>query len=364
MTDDEILAKWLCAECYGRAVYNGFDHGRYSRISSNLVCNTQLDIDFNGRTITALKRDRTKITEYEQDYLNPYGYIVGAPQDHQFVNFWDGMGGVKQTCWGPTVDEYSGSYSLTHSFINTQIYFADLRNDLVVYYQETGSGNGSAENDEMLGQRTVYADFGSGPGCQTIWIRDAIKLDPVLASTGNKSEIITTILTPPYDETASVSGAVHIAATDRSGYCGGVSDGCYVYGNYAVIDTDEPYDCVEGSYTELTSPEAIEAFINSWDSFGTIRLMDDFDKGEFDGATSGWVRSVPSDIADGTYPYPDFISIDPLPHGSWCIDADGNYFHSMITKASGVFNSLNGADPNEITRIREGGVVYYPIGPV
>lgn len=360
MTDGEILDKWLCAECYGRDVYPGFDHGVYSEVSCTLVSNTKMTLTFGNSSLDMLSRSTSKSASYKRDFFNNHGLVVGAIQDAQYVNFFRN---TDDGCWSDGVDEYLGDYSLTGSFVNSQIYFADLREDILVYYEEHGSYGGAASGAEPLGHQLVYADFGGqGVGCKTIFIYDAIELDVTLSASGTQSERITKGSYAPYATVNSGSGLYKIAASDNSGYCGGVSFGCYGFGNYAVVDQYKPFDCVEGSYTELVSPESIFAFRNSWESSGTNTQMDSFDASTWADYTSGWDSNTYMGFADGTYVYPNFIDIQPLPLGSWVVDSGGNYFYSMITKDLQVFNRLNADDPNEVTKLMGNNIVFYPVG--
>lgn len=362
MTDAEILDRWLCAKCYGRDVYLGFDQGIYSKVESHLASNTAIKINIGSESIDLFRRNTTKQASYVRDFFNNHGLIVGAIQDAQYVNFFRSKG---DECWGDITDEYAGSYSITTSFKNSQIYFADLRDDILVYYEETGSYSGSGSGDKPIGQQLIYADFGGqGVGCKTIFIYDAIKLEVPIGSSGLASEKITLGNYTPYQQPNSGGSTQTIAASDNSGYCGGVSFGCFGFGTYAIVDQDEPFNCTEGSYTELISPESIFAFRNSWESSGTNTTMDSFDSSTWSDYTSGWDSNIYSGFADGIYDYPDFISKYSLPKGSWVTDYKGSYFYSMLTKDSKVFNKLNTEDPNNISNLKETGIVYYPAAPL
>lgn len=362
MTDNQVLSKWLCAECYPRGVFQGFDSGVLSELSSSRIDDTKIEITFGNTSLTALERSVNKSTTYKRDYYNPYGLIVGAPQDAQFLSFWDNLGGDKQTCFGDTTDTYKGEYSNSVNFISTEIYFADLRNDIVVYYKESGNYAYQSNGNNPMGFNLAYGDFNGAVGCMSIHINDAVELPLTMQASGVRQEIITLGNHTPYTENADASGDIHIAASDRSGYCGGVSYDCYAFGNYAVIDKDKPYDCGEGSYTERVSPEAIESFSNSWESKGTLTAVDSFDYDTWSGYFSQWVNNTYQGVADGTFPYPNLIDIDPLPHGSWAVDAEGNYFHSMITRDLKTFNKLNTEDPNVYAKLPGDNIVFYPVG--
>lgn len=361
MTDDEILARWLCAECYGRYVYRSYDHGVLSSSTSTLTANTTLTATYGDKSLVLVQRAISKKTNYVRDYFDNHGVIVGAEQDNQYVGKFSSYPGVND-CWGSITDEYEGSYHTTNSFETNQIYFADLREDILVYYHEEGVYAISGEGNAPLGFNLVYADFNYGAGCQSIHINDAIKLDMVTPSIGMNKEVITLGNYTPYTEDTGGVGEISVAATDHSGYCGGVTYGCYGFGNYSVIDQSKDYDCESGSYSELVSTEDIELMRNSWDSTGTLTLMDDFDVSTWNDYTAWWRTNVFSAPVDGTYEYPSFVPIDMLPHGSFVIDAVGNYFHSMITKDLKAFNKLNDIDPNVITKLAGDNIVFYPVG--
>lgn len=361
MTDDEILAKWLCAECYGRYVYRSYDHGVRSSSASTLTSNTILTLVYGDNNLVLTRRSVSKSTKYVRDYFDNHGVIVGAEQDNQYVGKFSSYPGVND-CWGSITDEYEGGYHTINSFETNQIYFADLREDILVYYHEEGSYSISGEGSAPLGFHLAYTDFGSGPGCKSIHINDAIKLDMSTPSSGVRKEVITLGQYVPYTEATGGTGNITVAASDRSGYCGGVSYGCYGFGNYSVVDESKPHDCQEGVYTELVSSEDIELLRNSWDSTGILTAMDDFDVSTWEDYTAWWKTNVFSAPPDGIYDYPSFIEVSPLPRGSFVTDAKGNYFHSMITKDLKVFNRLNKEDPNEIIELTGDNVIFYPVG--
>jgi hypothetical protein len=359
MTDGEILTKWLCAECYGRNIYTDFDHGVKQLINSNLRNNTKISLKFNDTQIDITTRDQQKQTTYHQEFFNPHGVVFGAISDAQYVNFFGG------TCWGTPKDINKGSYSNINKFKNTQIYFADLREDIVVCYEETGDGGGSASGDHQLGRQTIYGDFGGqGAGCKSIHIYDTVMMKLTASSTGTFKETINIGDYTPYSETTTPSSSFNIASSGRSGYCGGVSYGCYTFGNYAVVDQSAPLDCKEGIYTELVSPEAIENYRNSWDSTGILKGMDDYDAQQWNDFTGTWASNLYSGYPDGVYYYPLFIEVDVLPHGSWCFDYAGNYFYSMITKDKKTFNRLNKDNPQNVDKLKDTDIIYYPLAPL
>lgn len=358
MTDAEILNLWLCAKCYGKNVYRSFDHGWRSEYSSTLTNDSKITLRYGSNTLELTTRNQTKSTMYKQDFFNNHGYIIGAEDDHQFVNFFD------SDCWGKRRNSYSGSYNNSISYKNTQIYYADLRDDILVYFSETGSCGGSASGSSPMGLHKIYADFGFGTGCKTIGIMDAILMpfNPT-GTPGVMKETIMPINYTPYSESPSQSSTdFNIASSDYSGYCGGVSAGCYAYGNYAVIDESQFHDCKEGIYTDLVKPEPIFSFRNSWDTTGVMNGMDIYDLQKWEEYTSIWFTNL-GYKADETTTYPSFVYIDVMPHGSFVTDASGNYFYSMITRDLKVFNRLNSENPDTISKLEGSGIVYYPVAP-
>ena len=357
MTDDDrILAAWLCAECYGKHFIAGFKHGVTSQIDVSATRSTTITAHIGDATITLASRNYSKTSKYKHEFFDPHGIAPNGPIDTQYVSYWSNIG---SSCWGVVKNEDAGSYSVSSQFENSMIYFADLREDLLVYAHETGNSSGSASGSAPLGNKLAYAEFNGTPGCQNINILDAIKMPLTISSTINSSELITVGGYTPSRSSLSSTRNTNVAASDRSGLCGGVAYGCYKFGNYAVVDESNPYDCHEGSYTELVSPEVLEDYLNTWDSFGTDRSMDDYDREIWNASfNEGGVNR----LADGEHTYSPPISIDSLPHGSWCFDAEGDKFYSMITADFKTFNKLNALDPKEIAELGGSGVVFYPMG--
>ena len=347
--EDAILAKWLCAGCYGAAFLQGFYNGITVQTNTSLHKATTISLTFGSTSLTLSSRNFTKTTTWDDAWFDPHGWIFNGPVDTQYASYWGELGGG-QSCWGERSREFSGSYSVDSSWLNTEIYYADLRDDILVYYQETGSHSATASGDTPMGQQLAYAAWNGSPvaACRGVNITDAIELPVTVTKPVNRHETITLGPYTPYQASSSSSTSFNVAASD---IFGSVND-------FAVIDQSKPYDCAEGSFTELVVHERLDGYRNSWDDTGTFSSMDDYDESIWVGARTAGVDNLPN----GTYAYPAFININTLPSGSFVTDATGNYFHSMITKDLKVFNRLNKEDPNEITELTGDNVVFYPIG--
>jgi hypothetical protein len=354
---ERIYKEWLCAECYGKHFIAGFKHGVTSEIVVDAVRNTQLTLNIGGTSVVLVGRNYTKHSRYKHEFFNPHGVAPNGPIDTSYVSYFDA------SCWGTESEEYAGEYSVSSAFENSQIYFADLREDILVYYHEAGSSSGSAEGNAAMGQGIAFASWQGAdrPGCRGVNTLDAIKMPINLHSSTIKKELISLGGLTPYAQSVDDPQSFNIAASDRSGYCGGVSFECNKWGEYARIDTAKPYDCAEGVYVEDALPDALEDYFNAWDAFGAFRSMDEYDRSVWDGSFN---KQGVDRIADGVHAYPSFVDIDPLPHGSWCVDAEGNRFYSQITKDLQVFNKLDTLAPETIANLTGSGVVFYPVAPV
>jgi len=367
MTSEEerVLAAWLCAGCYGRYFIAGYDSGVVSNIDTTVSRSATITVSAGATTFVAVSRQHGKTSQYHHRFFDAHALISSL--DSTYASFWSYLHGG-QTCWGDVHDEWDGAYSSALQYTNSQIYYADLREDIVVYYQEEGSQSLEGSGSSPIGrQKLAYGYFdGAGDGCKRVNILDAIKI-PVSSSVPTvKKELVTIMGYETYRESATKDIAVNAAASDYSGYAGGVAYGSYVWGNYAAIDEAQPYDCTTGDYEELASPEHLDGFYNSWDDFGTYSRMDEYDM-------SIWNQNCINEgldrLPNGTYAYPSFLEIETLPRGSWCVDGKDNYFVSQITRDSKVFNKLNTLNPTDISGLAsdddpetEDAIVYYPVG--
>jgi len=364
--EDRILAAWYCNECYGKYFLSPFKHGVTSEVTVRVVRNTDITVSFvveDGATYVVptpiIKRTYAKDSHFKFEFFDPHGTAPNGPEDTIYVSYWGDLAGG---CWGDRKPgEYSGSYSTASAFENSQIYFADLRNNILVYQHETGTSTASTSGDSAIGPILAYAEWDGSDisGCKGITAKDAIKMPLTLSPTITKKEIITLGNVVPSQKVVTDPTSFNVAASDHSGYSGGVAYDTYKWGNYTAIDQTQPFSCSEGYYTELASPENLEAYFNSWDRFGGDTSMDDYDRTVWESSFNGaGINYLP----DGAHSYPSFINIDPLPHGSWVLDAEGNRFYSMITVNLRTFNDLNSLDPQEVAELEGAGVVFYPVG--
>ena len=357
--EDEILAKWLCAGCYGKYFLAGFFNGSTVKLDTSASRNTTVTLAFvgeNGHRFEVqnpiVKRNYTKTTHWNNAWFDPHGIIFDGPRDTNYASYWGDLAGG-QRCWGERESEFNGSYAVSSDYHNSQIYFADLREDILVYYHEEGNQSASQSGSNPMGVQLAYAYWNGADeaGCRTVDIKDAIKLPISLSPHMTKKELITLGNYQPFSgQQASTNTTFNVAASD---YFASIND-------FAVIDQNKPYDCNEGVYTDLIVRERLDGYSNTWDAFGTFRAIDLYD-------ISVWNASFNEQginhLPDGVHDCPSFIEIDPMPRGSWAVDAAGNYFYSMITKDFNVFNKLNTADPNSVTQLPGNGIVFYPVAP-
>lgn len=348
--EDAILAKWLCAGCYGAYFLAGFFNGITAQTNTSVQKTTTISLTAGGISIPLTTRTFSKLTTWNDSWFDPHGWIFNGPIDSNYASYWGDLAGG-QTCWGDRERTFNGSYDVSSSWLNTEIYFADLREDILVYYQESGSHSASSSGDTPMGQQLAYAAWNGAEtaACRGVNITDAIKLPVTITKPLNRHETITRGPYTPYQYGESSTRNFNVAASD---IFGSVND-------FAVIDQSKPYDCAEGSYTELIEHERLDGYRNSWNDTGSWSDIDDYDESIWIGARSGGVDNIPN----GTYDYPSFININPLPRGSWAVDAAGNYFYSMLTRDMHTFNKLNTTDPNSVTKLPGNGIVFYPVAP-
>jgi hypothetical protein len=346
MTEDQKIAyiKWLCAECYGKYFISGMIGGMTSDAKISVSRTTDLSVTVGGQKISLIRRSYTKSSTYLMEFLNVHGVAPDGPVDTVYQSYFDA------TCWGEKHQAYSGEYSMNNEYENSTICYADLRNNIIVYYNETGKNGTKAAGSAPIGRVLAYAAFDGSetPGCKGVNALDAIRLNLNVTYNTTNKEVITLGSYTPYNDSSSSNLQKAVAASDRSGYCGGVSFECYPWGGYSVVKTCDPTE------PELISPESLEAFRNTWDTYGTLDAMDRYDEELFYAA---WFNST-GHVEPGLYDYPSFVAIDVLPHGSWMVDAGGNYFHSMITYDSKKFDRLNNDNPAKYLALSLSGVTY------
>lgn len=368
---DRVLAAWLCNECYRRVFIAGFKHGVTSETKVNAKNVTKISLKIDGGQFVVddfVARTFSKNSYWKFEFFDPHGVAPNGTIDTQYVSYW---GNIANNCWGETINgRYQGSYNFTNRYANGEIYFADLRNDLVVYYHESGTSSGSASGNAAMGSGLAYAEFDGSDkaACKGVNTLDAIKMPMQLSRSITKKEIISKSNTTVFSVDNSSSTPLNVAASDRSGYSGGVAYDTYAWGSYARIDTTKPYDCKEGVYVEDASPEMLEYYRTSWEVSGSYTEMDNHDwsiwVGNYDRGYVGseYVGTIP----DGTYNYPDFVRINALPRGSWSFDASDNTFFSMVTFDYNAYNALNGADPAGVAKMPAGSgkLTWYGISPL
>jgi hypothetical protein len=372
---EQVLKAWLCAECYGKGIWINWENGILSKLDTQHTRNTQLTlrivVEDGPETTVAepiLKRNYSKATHYLQDFFEPHGVSYDG-FNPVYQSYFGGLGGENTSCWGEIKDDYAGSIDVTNAFTNSELYFADLRNDILVMYSEKGDYSHGSSGASKIGQHLAYAAWDGLPfsSCRTISVNDAIKLAVNFIANLVQVETIAPSLTPytKTDVIANVSNG--IAVSDYSGYCGGVAQsGCYSFPNYALIDEAKPYNCAEGSYSEWVLPEGIDGYFNSWDTNGSgvFKPIDDYDAERFE-----LVFDYYNTLKDGTYDYPNFINISGVPHGSWAVSGNDKKFYSQQNRDGTYFAKLDGEDPE--TKVKEFAddttktyTTYFPVAPV
>jgi hypothetical protein len=373
---DRVLAAWFCAECYGKHYIAGMKHGVTSETTVDFTKNTDIVVTLEKEDGTVLytlpvpllKRDYSKASHFLHEFFDPHGVAWDGPIDTNYVSYWGDLAGG-QSCWGTRKNDDNGSYSVSSEFENSQIYFADLRNNLVSLYHETGGHSGGTSGNGVIGMNLTYGGWGGGEGaCMDINILDAIKMPLTLPYNVERKERITLgDYTPHTGTPTNATSSFGVAASDRSGLSGGVAYDTYAWGTYDAIDETKPYNCSEGSYENLALPEALEAYRNSWEEFGYYNAMDNYDESIFNQAFYGQgINGLPN----GTYDYPSFVEIDPNPHGSWAISATDKRFYSQKNRDNETyFAKLDGEEPEiKVKEFADGTkntyTTYYPIAPV
>jgi hypothetical protein len=306
--------------------------------------------------ILLTKRIHTKSATYHRRKYNPNGVIVND-LGLQFASYFSDEG---------SDDEDTGQYAYAMEYVNSQIYFADIREGILVRYTEEGSRNASGSGNGSIGQVLAYGSFnGSDDTCRGVVVKDAVGVSTTMSGQQTQRENITRKAQAEqvYAENTTNSMSLNLATSDRSGLCGGLSFSCFAWGGFGVVDGTKPFNCTSGEFVELYRTDNLEQFQNEWENPGTLRALDSYDNSVFRAAFR--MDGHFSDESNVSVEYPVFVNIDPLPHGSWCTDVEGNTFYSMFTKDRKVFNKLNTEDPQKIAGLQEfgDGVVFYPVAP-
>jgi len=175
---------WACAGGFGKSFIQGFKHGVTTENRTNVTRNTTITATVGSQTITLQSRRYSKDSHFKHEFFNPMGHAPNGPIDTSYVSYLH--------CGKDEVDESQGSYSTNSQYINSVIYFADLRNDILVYYKEEGSSSGSTAGNKVMGSGIAYGGFmGGESSCFGVNTRDAIKMQLELTASSIKSEIIT-----------------------------------------------------------------------------------------------------------------------------------------------------------------------------
>jgi hypothetical protein len=339
---ERVLAAWLCAGCYGRNFTTGYDSGVTSEIDVQLTKHTNLALhieDEDGMLLYTLptpmmKRDITKHSHYKHEFFDAHGIINGF--DTVFASYWG------------------------H-------YFADLRNNLISYYHEVSGYGVGTSGDHAIGRdKLAYGGwYGGKDACMRINMLDAIAMPLVRSKVEARREHITLGDYTPYEARTTEVINRTIAASDRSGYSGGVAFDTFHWGDYEAIDETKPHDCNTGEYQVLAEREQLDLYSNSWDNFGSYHAMDEYDESVWNNAYNGGMDK----IDNGTYDYPNFVQIDLSPRGSWAMSVTDKHFYSQKNRDNTYFVKLDGDDPE--TKVKEffddtqnTYTTYFPVAPV
>lgn len=348
---------WACADCFGKSFIMGFKHGVTTQGSISFSRDTTITTTIGEYEITLLKQKYKKSVSSGHEFFRPKGLAPSGPIDTSYVSYVD--------CGAGDIDDDYANYGSSTENEDSVIYYADLRDDILVYWHEHSSGSASdVSGTAPMGQGLGFGGWEGGAGaCKGVNTLDAIKLSPSLSNSRIRSEVITLGDFTPYMESTSGGSSVNIAVTTGAPSCGGVSNECVGWGGYDRIDQTKKYDCKTGEYEVEVLVEPPVNYYNSWDVLGTYPIMTQYDGAQYEANAKG--QGV-KHLANGTYDYPSFINIDPLPHGSFVTDAEGNYFYSMITSDLKTFNKLNTEDPDKYSQISTNNevLVYYPVAPV
>lgn len=216
MTANEVWISWLCNECYGKYFVAGFKHGTTSSLSSNLARSESVTISAGSNSIVAYSRNHTKEASYKSEFFNPHGYAPNGIVDTAYVSYW---GDQNTSCWGNQKMEWSGMFDEKLLVENSTIYFADLRNDTIVYYNEKLTQGCSVTGSSPMGPGTGYGVFDNSEkaGCKGVNTYDAVKLPVTIRYQRTSKEIVTNPSATPYDVSQTNINNINLAASDRSG---------------------------------------------------------------------------------------------------------------------------------------------------
>lgn len=363
---DEAYTKWLCAGCYGKRFISTAVHGitseRTVTVDGGFSSKISVSTDAVHSVCVGPSNIKKKKAGFKREFFNPHGILANGIIDTLEVTFFDA------TCWGDIIDGNSGEYSFEQKSADSVLYFADLRHNIYVYKEVHREQTiPQSKSTETIGSVLAYAAYdGSEEGAyKRINANDALELKLKKSSSSKLTEDISDkkddgssqgygkqVFTSSSSNTEEFS----VASSDRSGLCAETTTGCYRWGDYSVVDEGRPYDPTSPVFTEKIRPDDIFAFVNEWENRDQLTAA---------GEESFTLTTNPTfefeRMKNGTYPLNVTISIDPLPHGSWCVDANGNRFFSMTAYDGKPYNKVNLVDPASVIPLKEKDVVFYPV---
>lgn len=179
------------------------------------------------------------------------------------------------------------------------------------------------------------------------------------SGTHNTKEVLISPDRAIYSGAASVNIPFSVAASDRSGYCGGLSWDCVKWGTYSVVDQTKSYDCKDAEFVEEYAVDDLEAYYMEWENTQPrYKVLDNADSSiieQFWGSTN-------SDIVD--YPLPLFVAPEE-PASSLAHDGASNILYSIKAEDGTVHNELVDS-PEKVEDILSlpTTTTLYPIAPV
>lgn len=356
--------QWACAGCYGLYFISGMVHGIENKSTVKFSRNTTIKTKIGDSEITLSKQKYNKTLEAKHKFFRGYGHAANGPIDTTYVSYLE--------CSDSSNDKFEsyGSYSASSEKQSSVIYYADLREDILVYFHETSTSDCPlSSNTQPMGLGIGFAEWQGADQatCRGVNTLDAVKLSTDVSSSRKRKELITKGAFTAYSNEINGIRNRKLAIRTGAATCGGVSNDCVQWGGYARIDENKDYSCKDGIYEDEVLAENLYLYVNTWDSNSE---MDAYDNTQWIGlAKDGWDNGrFLGRVIAGTYDYPSFINIDPMPHGSFVSDAAGNLFYSMITFDEKNFNKISegtdSRDPNLISNLTGDDVVYFPVAPV
>jgi hypothetical protein len=267
----------------------------------------------------------------------------------------------------------SGSYTYVQECLDTEIRYADLRTGTLHIRQDHKTTNAAASNSGYIGDTGVLCYggwYGGDGGFMSIGVKDAVGLIFDYTGTYSVEEKIIQPLAdnPTWQELINTAVGTSsplsfaCAASDRSGWSGGLAFDTFQWGTYEVVDTDYPWSQESHDYVSKYKVDNLEAFYMEYeDTAPRYRTMDVRDEEIFNLYFGG------NATATVTYPLPLVITPE-LPTSSVAHDVDGNCFYSVLADNNLVYNKLittgDTEDPKLVTKNKGTKPTYYPIAPV